>query len=201
MYINVPYSEKNDAKALGAKYDFIKKQWFVPESLDIKLFDKWIKPREYINIIGDEEQRDYGGSELYIDLVPNSCWFKNVRKNVSVAEWENIRHFVYLRADNKCEICGSNSPLEAHERWHYDNETKIQKLVRLIALCKQCHGVTHFGYSELKGKREEMYNHLCKIRGFTNDEADRHILDAYKLWGDRNKFKWTLDISLIRRIT
>jgi len=40
-YLNVPYAQKDDAKALGAKWDASKKKWYAPSSLDITLFEKW----------------------------------------------------------------------------------------------------------------------------------------------------------------
>ncbi len=40
-YLNVPYAEKDAAKALGAKWDAANKKWYVPGSLDISDFAKW----------------------------------------------------------------------------------------------------------------------------------------------------------------
>lgn len=40
-YLNVPYAQKDEAKALGAKWDASKKKWYAPDSLDISLFEKW----------------------------------------------------------------------------------------------------------------------------------------------------------------
>ena len=40
-YLNVPYAQKDTAKALGAKWDPSKKQWYVPADIDITLFVKW----------------------------------------------------------------------------------------------------------------------------------------------------------------
>lgn len=40
-YLNVPYAEKDTAKALGAKWDAIQKKWYAPANVDITLFTKW----------------------------------------------------------------------------------------------------------------------------------------------------------------
>ncbi|WP_417844393.1 zincin-like metallopeptidase domain-containing protein [Thalassospira sp.] len=40
-YLNVPYSEKNDAKALGAKWDRRAKSWYVRDDADLKPFARW----------------------------------------------------------------------------------------------------------------------------------------------------------------
>jgi len=40
-YLNVPYAEKDAAKALGAKWDAGKKKWYAPNEVDLLLFEKW----------------------------------------------------------------------------------------------------------------------------------------------------------------
>jgi phage/plasmid primase-like uncharacterized protein len=46
VYINVPYSEKDEAKALGAKWDKKEKAWFVEPGIDQKPFQKWLEPAQ-----------------------------------------------------------------------------------------------------------------------------------------------------------
>ena len=41
IYLNVPFAQKDEAKALGARWDAIKKKWFVPADKDVTLFTKW----------------------------------------------------------------------------------------------------------------------------------------------------------------
>lgn len=40
-YIDVPFKEKNEAKALGARWDKEEKSWYVPPSFDLSPFEKW----------------------------------------------------------------------------------------------------------------------------------------------------------------
>ena len=40
-YINVPYKEKNEAKALGARWDKQHQSWYIPRKLDPAPFAKW----------------------------------------------------------------------------------------------------------------------------------------------------------------
>ena len=40
-YLNVPYAEKDAAKALGARWDPANKKWYVPAGKDITLFAQW----------------------------------------------------------------------------------------------------------------------------------------------------------------
>ncbi len=40
-YLNVPYAEKDAAKALGARWDASVKKWYAPGTVDIALFANW----------------------------------------------------------------------------------------------------------------------------------------------------------------
>lgn len=40
-YLNVPYSQKDAAKALGARWDPSKKKWYIPAKRDITPFAQW----------------------------------------------------------------------------------------------------------------------------------------------------------------
>ncbi len=42
-YLEVPFSEKDEAKSLGARFDMSRKQWYVPDGLDLWDFEKWFK--------------------------------------------------------------------------------------------------------------------------------------------------------------
>jgi hypothetical protein len=44
--LNVPYSERNEAKALGAWWDPDLRKWFVPQGLEEGPFKRWnpVKP-------------------------------------------------------------------------------------------------------------------------------------------------------------
>ena len=45
------------------------------------------------------------GSGLFVDLVPSSCWFSNVRSCVDQRDWERLRRMITNRADQRCEVC------------------------------------------------------------------------------------------------
>ena len=148
------------------------------------------------------EDRNFGGSELYVDLVPSSCWFTNVRYCVELSDWDIIRKKVYSRINYTCECCLRNCikekiPIEAHERWEYDYSTHTQKLVRIIGLCKPCHLTTHIGFAKISGREEEALEHLKQVRNFNLEELKEHVDIAYAVWIERNQFDWELDLNLI----
>ena len=195
IYLNIPYSSKKTAKEYGALWDKNKKCWYCnDESNELcKLFDI----NKEINIIG--EDRSFGGNELYIDMIPKTSYFKNVRSLFNEADWNLIRHHIYNRTNNKCECCGCKRSkyLEAHERWIFDFETKTQKLIRIIALCRLCHQATHYGHSKVFKNIIKINEHLKKVRGFTDEDLKAHIKEAYEIWEKRNKINWIIDTSII----
>jgi len=40
-YLNVPYAQKDAAKALGARWDAANKKWYAPADKDMTLFAQW----------------------------------------------------------------------------------------------------------------------------------------------------------------
>jgi hypothetical protein len=149
------------------------------------------------------EDRTFGGRRLYVDLVPRSCFFTNARSHLSRPDWVRLREFVYARAHHRCEICGAareagrRGRLDAHERWRFDEPTRTQHLVRLLALCEPCHSATHYGLAELHGAGEQAFAHLRRVNNWTESETRQHIIDAFTEWEARNSIEWTLDLALL----
>ncbi len=42
IYLNVPYAQKDAAKALGARWDPSRKKWYVPAGVDMAPFASWL---------------------------------------------------------------------------------------------------------------------------------------------------------------
>lgn len=140
-------------------------------------------------------------SKLTIDLVPSTCWFSNVRSEVSKEDWDKIRRDTYKKAKYKCEICGGKGekhPVECHEIFHYNDDTKLQTLASLIALCPSCHRCKHFGLWQLKGKEEDCIEHMMKVNGWTRQQVKQHVAESFKEWDERSRYDWDLDLTLLR---
>ena len=41
-YLSCPYAEKNECKALGARWDAVRKKWYVPAGQDLTPFTRWL---------------------------------------------------------------------------------------------------------------------------------------------------------------
>jgi hypothetical protein len=132
---------------------------------------------------------------LELDLVPLTSFYKNARAAITKKQWGTIRSVVISKAYDLCEICGlaSDKPLDAHEVWEYTND--IQKLIKIIALDKNCHAVKHFGLAELRGNRAAALNHLMKINKIDSFQAEKHIEKSFNIWAERSEKIWKLDLS------
>ena len=126
-----------------------------------------------------------------------------MRTCVTQQDWERLRRPIFRRAGHACEACGATEDresrrwLEAHERWQFDEQTGVQSLRRLIALCSPCHLVTHFGYANVQGRTDEALAHLRKVNGMTLVEALAHVHAAEDVWISRSGRMWELDLSIL----
>jgi hypothetical protein len=110
------------------------------------------------------------GSGLFVEMVPSSCWFTNVRSCIIPTDWDRLRRMITSRVQERCKACGqtANPPtgrrLKAHERWIYDEPTGVQALRRLICLCNQCHTVTHFGLAQISREPSVLLANLARTK-------------------------------------
>jgi hypothetical protein len=141
-------------------------------------------------------------TRLTIELVPSTCWFTNVRSNVSPATWDRLRRQVAKAAGQRCEICGGRGrrwPVECHEVFSYDDERHVQRLERLVALCPACHSAKHIGHAAIRGGRRQAVAHLAKVNGWTVDDAELYIEAVMEQWAARSRHRWQLDLGHLEK--
>ena len=141
VYFAVAFDEKEEAKAMGAQFDFEdRRAWFAPDVAVMRSLDaRFPRLGPKIEALQGED-RDFAGNDLFIDLIPSSCWFKNVRSSINHGDWCRLRAFIRHRSGGICETCREECPnIEAHERFEYEQSTKTQTLKRLVSLCPACH--------------------------------------------------------------
>ena len=198
FWLDVPYADKDAAKSLGARWDSGARRWYAPREALLVDLTQWA-PRVPEVLPG--EDRTFGRG-LYVDLIPSTSWFTNVRSCVDPGQWDALRSMVYRRAGQRCEICGADrgqgrNRLEAHERWSYDTASSVQTLRRLIALCWSCHRTTHYGFGEVTGTADLAIAHLRAVNGWSAADAQAHIDTAYELWSLRSTRLWQLDLRIL----
>lgn len=138
---------------------------------------------------------------LNFELVPESCWYSNLRSILSPAQWDVVRKEAYARAGGRCMICGAKTArLEAHERWEYDEDKKVQKLSDVVAVCRACHEVIHIGRTQLLGGEERAAAHFMKVNGCTYAEYRKALGEANAAHIRRNKIpEWSLDLTYLKK--
>ncbi|MGW8702875.1 DUF5710 domain-containing protein [Streptomyces eurythermus] len=199
-WLDVSFEEKDEAKLLGARWDSRERRWYAPPGLEAAL-SKWAAAPDVPDLLPGEDRTL--GQGLFVDLVPSSCWFTNVRSCVAPRDWERLRRMITRRAGQRCEACGAGEDrdlkrwLEAHERWTFDDHAGVQRLGRLICLCTDCHTATHYGFAQIRGRGEEAREHLMRVTGMSEEEAREHIDVAFEVWQARSQRHYDLDLSML----
>jgi len=136
--------------------------------------------------------------KLNFELVPDSCWYSNLRSALPAGAWDILRKKAYARANGKCMICGApTSRLEAHEQWEYDDKSGVQRLKNIVAVCRACHEVIHIGRTQLMGREKEASEHFMKVNGCTYSQYRAALGEANALHRERSKREWQLDITAL----
>jgi hypothetical protein len=200
FWLDVPYADKDAAKAAGARWDPAARRWYAPRP-GVAGLERWAGLPPVPAVLPGED-RSFGAG-LFVDLVPKSCWFTNVRSCVPDRDWERLRRTITVRAGDVCEVCGAGPDpaagrfLEAHERWAYDDAARVQSLRRLICLCSPCHAATHYGLAQLRGRDGQAQSHLMAVTGMSAEQLAVHIGEAFDAWVARSRLVWELDLGIL----
>lgn len=138
--------------------------------------------------------------KLSFEIVPETCWYSNLRKKISKKNWDIIRKGIYAKYNHNCGICGVNDRLNCHEIWDYDDSKYIQYLKGFIALCDMCHHVKHIGFAKILANEGKLdfgivVDHFCKVNKCSKEDFERLESEAWKVWEERSKHKWVTDFG------
>ena len=138
--------------------------------------------------------------KLTFELVPEECWYSNLRSVLKPGDWDKVRYDAYARAGGKCMICGRwTRRLEAHEKWSYDENKALQKLEDVVALCRNCHEVKHIGRTQLIGRGMDAMEHFMKVNGGSQMDYHAALSAANEEYLRRNRVEgWITDISWLK---
>ncbi|MBE7087828.1 MAG: hypothetical protein E7369_05970 [Clostridiales bacterium] len=139
--------------------------------------------------------------KLNFELVPDGCWYSNLRSILSKNQWDFLKADAKSRSGGKCSICGAKTTrLDAHERWRYDENTHTQILEDIVAVCKDCHSVIHIGRTQLCGDETRAEQHFLKVNGVSYAEYRKALGEANEDHQRLNKIsEWKLDLSYLKR--
>ena len=137
--------------------------------------------------------------KLDFELVPDGCWYSNLRSLLTANDWDKVRKDAYARAGSKCCICGKKDRLEAHEQWRYDEENRLQTLTDVLALCNKCHSVKHISRAFMVGKGEEAAAHFMAVNGCSQMEFHEALGQMNEEYRARNQIQgWVTDITWLK---
>lgn len=83
--LNVPFSEKNQAKALGARWNPIEKTWYIPEGLSKRGFERWLPDNRGLASFLKQI------AEKFVQIAPKPSWVM-----VEIAEIKYHGGHVYI---------------------------------------------------------------------------------------------------------
>lgn len=195
VYLTVPFTEKDAAKALGAQWSQVRHRWYVPTGMKLTPFQQWLHPTQSIES-SHPLSKNRVRTPLFVDMVPKSAWYANLRSELTPVEWEAVKLKTFANAGHCCEACdkrGPKWPVECHERWLFDEQTNIQILEKTVALCPACHEATHYGLASINNRGQFARAQLMSVIGLSSAQVDAHIKQAVTDWRRRSTMTWTLD--------
>jgi len=147
----------------------------------------------------------YPEPKLTIELVPSSQWGDNLRSHLKPLQWDLLRQACYVRADNRCEVCGGRGhkhPVECHEIWEYNDSARIQKLLGLVSLCPSCHKVKHIGFALTQGQDSFMRSlgQLATVNKWPMELAIEYVDRQFQIHKIRSQWKWQIDLSWLNDV-
>ncbi|WP_347990332.1 strawberry notch-like NTP hydrolase domain-containing protein [Methylomonas sp. AM2-LC] len=105
-YINVPFKDKDEAKALGAAWDGAKRSWYVPPNVDQAPFSKWANPQP---ILAAKKSDEPTSQERQYLAVPYS---ERKEARSLGAKWDG---------GNKAWYVGPSADISKLQKWLPDN--------------------------------------------------------------------------------
>jgi hypothetical protein len=137
--------------------------------------------------------------KLNFEIVPEECWYANLRSILRPEDWDVVRRDAYKRAGYRCSICGADGRMEAHEKWSYNDAIALQKLDGVLALCHNCHLVKHIGRTQLVGEEGVAMEHFMKVNRCSQMDYHEALAKANEEYRRRNEIEnWTTDISWLK---
>lgn len=139
-----------------------------------------------------------GGQALSPEMLPVTTWEQNIRHLQGQDTWDRMRKHAYRAVGFRCEICGAGGRLEAHEAWELVNETCVQRLIGIQALCPLCHKGHHLGIARRLGMLGDVHRQLRYVNRWSASELAKQVAEAYDVWEQRCQWPWAVDFSWLQ---
>ena len=147
--------------------------------------------------------------KLKIEMIPRTAYGQNLRSLLSDREWRAISLFVREGSGCVCEICSKQveniGMMDAHEVWKYQKikgkngkKQYVQKLKKIVAICKECHAVKHLGHSKHSGDYQHMVEHFVMVNNCSPFCFKQAESKSYIRFNKRSKHKWKMQIGVFK---
>jgi hypothetical protein len=132
------------------------------------------------------------------DSIPETSWGSSL-SNLLTA---------FVAAGHRCLLCGGAGKLDCHEIWKYYEPSEdgqihrgalcgVQRLVKLIPVCPDCHETFHLGLAGIRGRLNIALERIAALYRLSDDEREAYLTMVKEDWYRRNEFSWALDVSAV----
>ena len=178
IYINVPFSEKDEVKALGAKWDKENSLWYAPAGEDQSKFAKWVDRPD----IPSPEQAfaDYlKGQKIIVEAGHPKMDGKAHRLSNEDSKSKNVLYQLYPNDGGVPSGRVTNFSREGvPEKWVYPMEY-IQRQQNIDAVDRAKHGENYVKQEKVAVEVTPQQNNIQKV------DLDQNRLDTYNKTAER----------------
>jgi hypothetical protein len=140
------------------------------------------------------------------DSIPETSWGSSLSNLLTWPCWNRPRQSALVATGHRCLLCGAAGKLDCHEIWKYYEPTKdgqihrgalcgVQRLVKLIPVCADCHETFHLGLAGIKGRLDIAMERVTALYRLSDDERDAYLAMVKEDSNRRNEFSWAIDVS------
>ena len=142
--------------------------------------------------------------KLELELIPETTWGQSLAHLLPKPVWDTLRREVYREFEYTCAICNaSNTRMNCHEVWFFQDKKHIQYLRGFQALCDDCHNVKHWGRTVTMVHQgvfpndylQKLTKHFCAVNECTEEEFLAHKVERGTSWEKRSKHKYKIDFG------
>lgn len=93
-YLNVPYAQKDEAKALGARWDNNQRKWYVPAGIAVEPFSRWLSEQADITLSSNTLEDE--GAAPYLVQTAQGIALSELLNSVQAAVAQTFRSGVWV---------------------------------------------------------------------------------------------------------
>lgn len=133
--------------------------------------------------------------KLMIEPIPRSSAMASLAKLLPKQEWDNLRRKVYRQARYRCQVCGKDGRLNAHEVWQFNERTGFQFLMGFNCRCADCHGIAHLLNVRNDQISSRLAQHFMQVNKVGSEEFRSHLKVARSRQAQLDAREWHISFG------